>query len=166
LAREKAKKTMDDDAKKLINKGLKKLTVDDVVALFENTKRGQFEDAIRKNKIDGKVLASMVKKDLDDLGLTPLPGAGKIQLFNDLDGWKTMGVENDKLVSKTAKIELKVDKIDEAIQYVATSGIPDVETEVYNKIFDVEKPREVVPSTRVNLETIYKPSPPPPPPAK
>ena len=97
-AREKAKKVIDDDQKRIVNKGLKKLSVEEVAVLFEKTGRSHLVDAVHKSSVDGKVLAAIKNKaDLEELDLRPLEGSARIRLMNDIESWASLGVEADKI---------------------------------------------------------------------
>ena len=100
-ARVKAKKVLDDEDKKRVNKPLKTLTVNEVILLFRNTGRSHLEEVLRKHSVDGKILSVIRNKsDLDDIELSGLlAGNARMKLMIDLDGWATMGVEAEKLVS-------------------------------------------------------------------
>ena len=100
-ARVKAKKVLDDEDKKRVNKPLKTLTVNEVILLFRNTGRSHLEEVLRKHCVDGKILSVIRNKsDLDDIELSGLlAGNSRMKLMIDLDGWATMGVEAEKLVS-------------------------------------------------------------------
>ena len=50
-AREKALKDREDEAKKLANKKLGKCSVDEIVYLFQNSKRADWESSLRANEV-------------------------------------------------------------------------------------------------------------------
>ena len=100
-AREKALGDREDEAKALANKKLGKLNTDEVVALFQNTKRPEWEYCLRENKTDGKSLGFVTKWDeLKEIipNCPELTGQKKFQLIKDITGWQKSGVERINLV--------------------------------------------------------------------
>ena len=109
--REKALGDREDEAKALAAKKLGKLNTDEVVALFQNTKRPEWEQCLRENKTDGKTLGFVTKYD-ELVELVPngpeVKGQKKFQLLKDIADWQKKGVDRSNLVPKPYEEPVKV----------------------------------------------------------
>ena len=73
------------------------------MALFQNTKRPEWENALRSNKTDGKSLGFITKvEELYEIipGCPEVKGQAKFQLLKDIADWGKKGVDRANLVPK------------------------------------------------------------------
>ena len=124
-AREKALSDREDEAKALAAKKLGKLNTDEVVAIFQNTKRPEWEQCLRDNKTDGKSLGFVTKiEELNEIipGCPEVKGQKKFQLLKDIADWQKKGVDRVNLVPKPSDESIKM--ISSVTQQPPMVGVP------------------------------------------
>jgi len=110
-AREKAYAANEKDAKLLANKGFAKLSNEEVVNLFINTKRADWVPALQANKTTGKALKYVTK--IEEMAeIVPggpdwkAKGLPKFELIADIKSWAADGVDRAKILPPAGGIPI------------------------------------------------------------